>query len=120
MDKTVKAAIALLAMSISTGACRTAVDPAGNAISLPSSTPVTHASQSPFVAERSQAVDIALNAWIPVYGEEHTKNEEPFRAEIKNGVWTVTGTLPESRDGGVVFAKIAQKDGKIIEIGHGK
>ena len=66
------------------------------------------------------AIDIAVKEWIPIYGEEKIEVEKPYHANLKNGIWTVTGSLPEGWDGGVAEAQISQEDGKILRIIHGK
>ena len=72
------------------------------------------------VKDEADAIGIALDAWIPIYGRKHIENEKPYLAKLKNGIWTVECSLPEGRDGGVAMARIAQKDGKVLETGHGK
>jgi NTF2 fold immunity protein of polymorphic toxin system component len=37
---------------------------------------------------------------------------------LKNGVWTVEGTLPQNFVGGVAHAEIAKADGRIIRVFH--
>ena len=73
-----------------------------------------------YVPDEKTAIDIALKVWIPIYGKETIEGEKPYQAILKNGVWTVSGSLPEGMDGGVAMAQISQKDGKILKIIHGK
>jgi NTF2 fold immunity protein of polymorphic toxin system component len=46
------------------------------------------------------------------------EQEKPFCAYLKNGVWTVEGTLPQNFVGGVAHAEIAKADGRIIRVFH--
>jgi hypothetical protein len=73
-----------------------------------------------FVPDEKTAIRIAEAVWSPIYGEEQIQGEKPFVASLKNGVWTVQGSLPKGWDGGVAIAEIAKSDGRILRISHGK
>lgn len=74
-----------------------------------------------FVPDSATAVRIAVAVWIPIYGAAQIRSEQPYNASLKNGVWTVTGTLPRQyNQGGVAIAKIANRDGRILFVLHGK
>jgi len=79
-----------------------------------------------YVPDAGTAVKIAVVVWTRVYGEREIAAEKPYRATLKDGVWTVQGSLPENGHGapqfvgGVAYAEIAQKDGCILAIGHGE
>lgn len=73
-----------------------------------------------YVPDEKTAIEIAIKIWNPIYGKEKIEQEAPYHATLKNGVWTVWGSLPEDMDGGVAQARISQKDGKILKIIHGK
>ena len=73
-----------------------------------------------FVPDAQTAIKIAEAVFIPIYGEENIKNERPFRATLKNGIWIVTGTLPGETLGGSAVASIAKDTGRIIGVGHYK
>ena len=64
------------------------------------------------------AIAIAVAAWIPIYGKAQIEKEKPYKATLKDGVWTVTGTLPPGYDGGTAVADIAQTDGRILRVIH--
>ena len=72
------------------------------------------------VDDQDAAIAIAVQAWVPVYGEEQIERERPYTAVLKKGVWTVEGSLPYQTPGGVAIALINQKDGHIIKLMHGK
>ena len=80
----------------------------------------TIAARTRVVETESEAVEIAVNAWIPIYGSKQIEEEKPYHASLKNGIWTVEGSLPEGWVGGVAIARISQKNGKVLETGHGK
>ena len=73
-----------------------------------------------FVPDEKTAIKIAEAVWIPIYGERQIQSEQPFVASLKNGVWTVEGSLPKGWDGGVAIAEIAKRDGRILRVSHGK
>jgi NTF2 fold immunity protein len=73
-----------------------------------------------YVPDEKAAIEIAVKAWVPIYGKEKIENEKPYHASLKNGIWKVTGSLPEGSDGGVAEATISQKDGRVLKIIHGQ
>lgn len=77
------------------------------------------------VPDAKTAVRIAIAVWSPIYGEKRIQGERPFHAFLQHGVWTVTGSLPRLKGnakavGGVAFAEIAQRDGRVLRVIHGK
>ena len=73
-----------------------------------------------FVPDEKTAIKIAEAVWIPIYGERQIQSEKPFVASLKNGVWTVEGSLPKGWVGGVAIAEISKRDGRILRVSHGK
>ena len=73
-----------------------------------------------YVPDEETAIAVAVAVWNPIYGREKIEGEKPFHARLKNGVWTVTGSLPEGLDGGTAEADISKDDGRILRIIHGK
>lgn len=73
-----------------------------------------------YVPDEETAIKIAVAVWIPIYGKEQIEGEKPYQAVLKDGVWYVTGFLPEGWLGGVAEAEIAKDDGRILRISHGK
>ncbi len=73
-----------------------------------------------YVPDEQTAIAIAVAVWKPIYGKDKIEGEKPFKAQLKNGIWTVTGSLPEGFDGGVAEADIAKDDGRILRVIHGK
>ena len=60
-----------------------------------------------FVPDEKPAVRVAEAVLSAIYGEEQMQSERPLSAHLQGGVWTVTGSLPESPDGGVAEMKIS-------------
>jgi hypothetical protein len=73
-----------------------------------------------FVPNEKTAIRIAVAVWSPIYGEEKIEAEKPFVATLKNGVWMVHGSLPKGLAGGVAIAQIAKRDGRILQVSHGR
>jgi hypothetical protein len=73
-----------------------------------------------YVSNKQAAISIAVAVWIPIYGKATIEGEKPYRAALKNGVWTVMGSLPEGHVGGTVEALISQDSGCILRVIHYK
>jgi hypothetical protein len=73
-----------------------------------------------YVPNAQTAIRIAVAVWEPIYGRENIERQKPIRAELKDGVWYVAGSLPAGGKGGVAEAEVAKGDGRIIRISHGK
>jgi hypothetical protein len=73
-----------------------------------------------YVPDEQTAISIAVAVWIPIYGKEKIEGEKPYKATLKNGVWTVIGSLPEGYVGGTAEAQISQDSGCILRIIHYK
>jgi len=82
--------------------------------------PHSYVPDSGFVPDPATAIRIAEAVWIPIYGQVQIERERPFRAVLKDGVWTVTGSLPAGRVGGVAVAQIGRRDGRILRVSHGQ
>ena len=73
-----------------------------------------------FVPNAATAKRIAEAVWLPIYGKS-VLNEKPFKARLTNeGVWVVEGSLPKDMLGGVAYIEISRRDGRILEVTHGK
>ena len=47
--------------------------------------------------------------------------EKPFVARLKDGIWTVEGSLPKQYiKGGVAIVEISKDDGRILRASHGE
>lgn len=83
------------------------------------------------VPDERTAIRIAVAAWSPIYGEKRIQWGKPYHATLRDGVWTVRGSIPKPpfpycwipralMFGGVAEADISQKDGRIIRVFHTK
>ena len=73
-----------------------------------------------YVPDAATAIKIAVAVWEPIYGHKQIDGEKPFTAVLRDGVWTVEGSLPPHYSGGVALAEIAKDDGRILRITHGR
>ena len=72
------------------------------------------------VPDARTAIAIAVAVWTPIYGEKQIASEQPYVATLANGKWSVQGSLPKGTVGGVATAVIAQSDGQVLRVSHGK
>lgn len=84
------------------------------------SNPANYKPKVGYVPDDQTAIAIAIAVWTPIYGKDKIEGEKPYKAQLKNGVWTVTGSLPEGFDGSVAEADIARDDGRILRVIHGQ
>ena len=61
------------------------------------------------------AVKIGEAVFLPIYGEEEVAKYRPYEATLKDGVWTVFGTLKPNRRGGTPTITIQKSDGKVLD-----
>jgi hypothetical protein len=70
-----------------------------------------------FVPDEKTAIKIVRAVLQPMIGQIGVKAQEPFRAELNNGVWEVLGrtNLPSSvRGGGGIDMRINKQTGEIL------
>jgi len=73
-----------------------------------------------YISDEEIAIKIAVAVWQPIYGKEQIQSEKPYKAILRDGIWFVSGSLPEGWVGGVAEAEINKESGCIIRISHGK
>ena len=77
-----------------------------------------------YVPDAETAIKIAEAVLIPIYGEKVINGEKPLKAELKDGIWIITGTLhcPEGHRclGGVAEIEISKDDGRVLRVTHGE
>jgi hypothetical protein len=78
-----------------------------------------HKPAAGFVPDEKTAIAIAVAAWLPLFGKKMIDRERPYNAVLKDGIWTVTGTLKNAA-GGTAQAEISRDTGCILRISHGK
>jgi hypothetical protein len=72
--------------------------------------------ESGIVPDADTAKRIAEVIWTPLYGSETVASQSPLNAELRNNVWTVTGSsAPEN----ALYAFILKTDGRVLSVGRG-
>jgi hypothetical protein len=66
----------------------------------------------------AQVLPIAERALKAKMPPEHVDRYKPYRAELRDGIWNVFGTLPGGGAGGTPEAKVRDSDGEVIEVFH--
>lgn len=73
-----------------------------------------------FVPDSRTAIAVAVAVLIPIYGEEEVRGKYPYVATLRNGKWTVKGSLPPNLVGGVPEVQLLRSSGKIVKVSSGK
>lgn len=73
-----------------------------------------------FVPDKETAIAVSEAVLIPIYGKKQIESEKLLRKNLKDDIWTVTGTLPEGWVGGVAVVKLSKQDARIIDVIHYK
>jgi hypothetical protein len=73
-----------------------------------------------FIPDEKTAICVAEAVLSPIFGEENIRKQRPFKASLKDDIWTVTGHLDDDLLGGVAQIRIAKGDGQILGVSHGK
>jgi hypothetical protein len=66
----------------------------------------------------AEAVGAALPAMKADMPPEYVDKYRPYRAELADGVWTVSGTAPGGGPGGTPAAHVRDRDGKVLGVFH--
>lgn len=68
-----------------------------------------------FAPDERTAILIGEAVAAALYGDEQVASERPFKARLKDEIWTVKGTLkPPGAYGGTAVIQISKSDGKIL------
>ena len=85
--------------------------------SLAQSVPKIFECNGGVVADKETAIRIAEAILSPVYGEKAIRGQRPYQVTLKDGKWTVDGTVAPDF-GGRFHIVILQSDGRVLEIGY--
>ena len=73
-----------------------------------------------FIPDSLTAVRVAAAILTPIYGQEQIRRELPLVASLSDSTWTVHGSLPGGRAGGVASIQLSKRDARVIRVSHGK
>ncbi len=68
------------------------------------------------VPDEITAVKVAEAIFLPIYGEEEVSRYRPYEATLKDGIWTVYGTLKPSARGGTPTMTLQKNDGRVLDV----
>jgi hypothetical protein len=66
----------------------------------------------------AQVLPIADKALKAEMDPEYVDRYKPYRAELRDGIWNVFGTLPDGVVGGTPEARVRDSDGKVLQVFH--
>ena len=70
------------------------------------------------IPDEATAVGVALVIFKPIYPQEEVDLFLPYHAQLKDGAWTVYGTLKSGSKGGTPQLQIRKEDGKVLDVWH--
>ena len=71
-----------------------------------------------YVPDSETAIAIATAVLTPIYGKPTIDAEKPWKAGLKDGVWTVVGTFNGKGEGGEAIVQIDKRTGAIKFVTH--
>ena len=74
----------------------------------------------PLLPTRVVAIAVAEPLLFSIYGKENIIRQRPYEAYLINGFWYLAGTLPQDMDGGTFELVVEAKNGRVVELTHGK
>jgi hypothetical protein len=66
----------------------------------------------------AQVLPIAERALKATMPPEYVDKYKPYRAEFRDGIWHVFGTLPDGGPGGTPEARVRDRDGEVLQVFH--
>lgn len=72
------------------------------------------------VSSAVDAIALAKVAWAARFSPEQISKYEPYHAELRAGVWEVSGHMPADTLGGTPTASICQVTGVVQKVAHGQ
>jgi hypothetical protein len=66
----------------------------------------------------AQVLPIAEKALKAKMPPEYVDKYKPYRAELRDGIWNVFGTLPGGGPGGTPEATVRDSDGEVLQVFH--
>lgn len=74
-----------------------------------------------YITHENTALKVAEAIAMETYGEDKIKSQRPYKVSVVNGsLWKVEGTFNSIGFGGVFSVTLSAKDGRIVEVIHGK
>ena len=74
----------------------------------------------PLLPTKAVAIAVAEPLLFSIYGKESIIQQRPYEAYLINGFWYLAGTLPQNMVGGTFELVVEAKNGRVVELTHGK
>ncbi len=89
-------------------------------VSLGQNIPELFERKGGLIPDKQTAVRIAEAILFPIYGEKQIRSQRPYKVKQRDGKWIIDGASPPTGfTGGSFHIVILQRDGRVVEIGHG-
>ena len=72
------------------------------------------------IPKKENAINYAEIILFELYGKEKIESEKPYKINLINEYWIITGTLPKEMVGGVFEMVFDSWNGKVLILEHGK
>lgn len=72
------------------------------------------------IPKKENAINYAEIILFELYGKENIEAEKPYKINLINDYWIITGTLPKEMIGGVFEMVFDSWNGKVLLLEHGK
>ena len=74
----------------------------------------------PLLPTKAVAIAVAEPLLFSIYGKAQISQQRPYEAYLINGFWYLTGTLPQDMVGGTFELIMEAKNGRVVQLTHGK
>jgi hypothetical protein len=74
----------------------------------------------PLLPTKAVAIAVTEPLLFSIYGKENIIRQRPYEVYLINGFWYLSGTLPQDMDGGTFELVVEAKNGRVVELTHGK
>jgi len=82
---------------------------------------ITESSDDTLLKTSKELIAYAEPILFRTYGKKMIRSEKPYIISFKNGIWTMSGTLPKRFTlGGTFYTEIEAKDGRVLIMTHFK
>ncbi|MDB4180655.1 YbbC/YhhH family protein [Flavobacteriaceae bacterium] len=72
------------------------------------------------IPKKENAINYAQIILFELYGKEKIESQKPYKVNLINNYWIITGTLPKEMVGGVFEMVFDSRNGKVLILEHGQ
>ena len=70
--------------------------------------------------DKNTAINVAEVILFNLYGKENIQNQKPYKADLIDNYWVISGSLEENMLGGTFLIILDSRNSKVLKITHGK